>query len=53
MATGNGESCRCKCGKSEVILTQTPRARFFCHGLTCQEVYGLPFAESLLFGLTR
>ena len=48
MATKRGESCQCKCGKSELILSQRPRARFFCHCLTCQEVYGLPFADVVI-----
>ena len=48
MAVTAGHKCKCECGASELTLTQTPRARFFCHCLTCQEVYGLPFADVVI-----
>jgi len=41
--------CNCPCGASSLTISQIPRTRFKCHCLTCQEVYGLPYADVVAF----
>lgn len=38
-------SCACPCGQARFALHATPFARFYCHCLICQRLYGQPFVD--------
>lgn len=40
------QHCPCSCGKSVVIVKASPRMRYFCHCLTCQEACQCPFTDN-------
>jgi hypothetical protein len=35
----------CPCGHARFSLTAAPIARFYCHCLVCQRLYGAPYAD--------
>jgi hypothetical protein len=39
----------CGCGRTHIKLDVAPRVRFRCHCRKCQAVYGLPYADALMF----
>ncbi len=38
-------TCACPCGEAVFHTDTTPFARFYCHCLICQKLYGRPFAD--------
>jgi len=36
----------CRCGKVRMRLKRPPLARYYCHCMICQEVYGRPFGDA-------
>lgn len=37
--------CACPCGATRFSVSARPFARFYCHCLICQRLYGLPYAD--------
>ncbi len=40
-----GHACACPCGETRFGIRARPFARFYCHCLICQKIYGKPFAD--------
>ena len=41
----HGRACACPCGDARFGIRARPFARFYCHCLICQKIYGKPFAD--------
>ena len=38
------QTCACRCGASQLLVTARPRVRYLCHCTICQAVYRKPYA---------
>lgn len=41
----HGHACACPCSEARFGIRARPFARFYCHCLICQKIYGKPFAD--------